>query len=495
MLPKKKNQRLAVPEELSDIKRSDLGTEFARLQRELAETDRSMLVIVDGWESSGKGFLLKDLTRELDPKLYEVEVFEEGNDEETQHHYLYRFFKKSPQKGHIAFFDRSFYYDLFSDFEFEEEKLAHYTEDIAFVEEALLNDDTLIIKFFLHQTESEMRNRMEELEVHEHKRVLLSDRDYKQLNHYDEFYTHFQEVLEESNFERSPWTILYYEGAKDTSRFALQECIDRLREFLGEDLERPEPVLESQLDDSDFHLDQFDLEGSISDEEYDEILNDLQERAGDLLYQCYLEDKQIVIMYEGTDAAGKGGNIRRLTRQMDPRGYDVATVSAPTQHELNHHHLWRFNEELPVKGRMTIFDRSWYGRVLVERVEDLTPAYRWKEAYSEINQMEHNLAHQDILVLKYLLIIDPEEQLTRFEARADDPDKEHKLTDEDWRNHQKFDDYQEAMTDMLHYTSTEETPWTVVSGMSKKYARIKVLKNFIARTETYLDEIQDFEKK
>lgn len=488
MLPQKKDQRLSIPQELACIKRSELGKEFARLQRELAETDRSMLVIVDGWESSGKGFLLKDLTRELDPKLYEVEVFEEGNDEETQHYYLYRFFKKAPSRGHIAFFDRSFYYDLFSNFEIEEKKLTHLTHDIAFIEEALLNDDTLIIKFFIHQTENEMAERIEELSVHPHKHVLLSERDYKQLKDYNQFYDHFHEVLKESNFERSPWTILYYDGLKNTSRFALQECIDRLSEFLSKDLERSHPVLESNLIDSDFHLGHLGLERSISisDEEYDRMLEDLQVHAGNLLYQCYLEDKQIAIIYEGTDAAGKGGNIRRLTRQMDPRGFDVSTISAPSKHELKHHYLWRFNEEIPIKGRMTIFDRSWYGRVLVERVEETIPVYRWKEAYLEINQMEHNLVHQGILVLKYLLIIDKEEQLKRFHARAGDPDKIHKLTEEDWRNHQKFDAYQEAMTDMLHFTSTKEAPWAIISGMDKKYARIAVLKDFIKQVEAYL---------
>lgn len=486
MLPEKNETRAPVHADLADEKRSELGKEFARLQRELAETDRSLLVIVDGWESSGKGYLLKDLTRELDPKLYEVEVFEEGTDEETRHHYLYRFLKRAPRRGHIAFFDRSFYYDLFSDHDFESQDLSHLIRDIAFLEEALLNDDTLIVKFFIHHTEDEMTERIEELANHPHKHVLLSDRDYKQLNEYADFYDHFREVLEESNFERSPWTILYHDDRKANSRFALHHCIDRLREFLAADLQRPAPVVESNLIDSDFHLDRFNLEGDISDEEYDDVLEDLQVRAGDLLYQCYLEDKRIIVLYEGTDAAGKGGNIRRLTRQMDPRGFDVATISAPTKHELAHHYLWRFNEELPTKGRMTIFDRSWYGRVLVERVEEITPAYRWKEAYHEINQMEHNLDHQDILLLKYLLIIDKEEQLKRFEARAEDPDKVHKLTDEDWRNHQKFDAYQEAMTDMIHYTSTREAPWVVVSGMSKKYARVAVLKDFIKQVEEYL---------
>ena len=171
---------------------------------------------------------------------------------------------------------------------------------------------------------------------------------------------------------------------------------------------------------------------------------------------------------------------------MDPRGYDVATVSSPTKPELEHHYLWRFYRDFPINGRLTIFDRSWYGRVLVERIEKITPTYRWQEAYQEINQMEHNLVHGGYLILKYLLIIDKEEQLERFEDRAEDPDKQHKLTDEDWRNHKRFDEYKQAMNEMVVYTSSKEAPWKVVSGQDKKHARIVVLKDFIQRVENFL---------
>lgn len=258
--------------------------------------------------------------------------------------------------------------------------------------------------------------------------------------------------------------------------------------FLGVDTTRVEPELAKLPAETDLPLNKVDLTKKITDEEYDEKLDDLQERAGELLYQVYLENKGIIIAYEGTDAAGKGGNIERLTRQMDPRGYDVSTTSGPTKHELARHYLWRFYLDFPTRGRMTIYDRSWYGRVLVERIEELTPAYRWKEAYQEINQMEHNLTHDGYLVLKYLLIINKEEQLERFEARAEDPEKQHKLTDEDWRNHERFDVYKDAMNEMVVYTSTEDAPWKVISGMDKKDARIAVLEDFIERVGAYLDK-------
>ncbi|HLR91979.1 MAG TPA: phosphate:AMP phosphotransferase [Atopostipes sp.] len=488
MLPSIETRREVIAEELSDQKRSDLGEDFARLQRALNKTEKSMLVIVDGWESSGKGTLLKDLTRELDPKYYEVSVFEESTEEENRHPYLHRFFMRAPYEGQISFFDRSFYYDLLNNPELENGQLAHLIDDIQFVEDALAKNDTLIVKFFLHQTKEEMQKNIEDLEEDSYRHVRLSDNDYDQLQQYEKYYHHFKSVLDQTNNPLAPWNVLYVEGEADTSRKALEICIDRLDLFLDTDTKRKVPELKRLPDADELPLDQVDLTKEISEEEYDRQLEDLQKRAGDLLYQVYIEGKTVVVAYEGTDAAGKGGNIERLTRYMDPRGYDVATVSAPTKHEAAHHYLWRFYRDFPPKGRMTIFDRSWYGRVLVERVDELTPEYRWKEAYEEINQMEHNLVHEGYLVLKYLLIIDKEEQRKRFEARAEDPDKQHKLTDADWESHEKFEDYKQAMNEMVFYTSTEEAPWKIVSGMDKKYARIQVLRDFIEKVSAYLED-------
>ena len=488
MLPKKTAHREELPDRISDHKRSDMGEYFARLQRALNKTDKSMLVIVDGWESSGNGDILKDLTRELDPKYYEVSVFEEPSPEESSHPYLYRFFMKSPYAGQISFFDRSFYYDILDRYELTGAKLDHLIEDVNFVEKSLVDDDTLIVKFFVHQTRKELEKNILELEEDSYRHVKLDEKDYRHYMHYNRYYKHFNEVLKKTNYPKSPWDILYVDGKKDTSRRALKICIDRLELFLEVDVTRKEPELPVLPEENERPLSQVDLTKEISDDEYDERLEDLQNRAGDLLYQVYLEKKRIIIAYEGTDAAGKGGNIERLTRHMHPRGYDVVTVSAPTKHELAHHHLWRFYRDFPTSGRMTIFDRSWYGRVLVERIEELTPTYRWKEAYTEINQMEHDLVHEGYLILKYLIIINKEKQLERFKDRAEDPDKQHKLTDEDWRNHEHFDAYKEAMNEMVLNTSTENAPWKIVSGMDKKYARIVVLEDFIEKVSIFLSE-------
>lgn len=488
MLPDKKAMRGVISSRLSYRKRSELGKDFARLQRALNKTKKSLLVIVDGWESSGKGTLLKDLTRELDPKYYEVSVFEESSAEESRHPYLHRFFMKAPSEGKISFFDRSFYYELLNNPKIEGKRLSHLIGDIEFVEEALAKNDTLIVKFFLHQTKEEMKENIEVLEKDPYRHVRLSDNDYAQLHHYEKYYNHFNRILEKTNNQLAPWNILYVDGNKNTSKEALEVCIDRLNLFLETDMTRENPEL-VQLPNAEFmSFEQVDLTKKISDEDYNQQLEKLQKRAGDLLYQAYIEDKTIIVAYEGMDAAGKGGNIERLTRHMDPRGYDVATVSEPTKQERSHHYLWRFYRDFPTIGRMTIFDRSWYGRVLVERVEQLIPEYRWKEAYMEINQMEHNLIDEGYLILKYLLIINKEEQLERFEARAEEPDKQHKLTGSDWEAHKQFDDYKQAMREMVFYTSTKEAPWKMVSGMDKKYARIEVLKDFIDRVSEYLKE-------
>ena len=243
MLPKVKDYRDEIDKELSDTKRSDLGEDFARLQRALKETNKSMLVIVDGWESSGKGYLLKDLTRELDPKYYEVSVFENATEEEGSHPYLYRFFMRSPYRGQMAFFDRSFYYELLNNPEIKDARLEHLIKDIQFVEKALANDDTLIVKFFLHQTKGEMEDNIKKLEEDDYKHVRLSDQDYNQLDDYEKYYTHFEKVLEQTDHALAPWNILYVDGEKDISRKALNICIEQLELFLNTETSREEPEL------------------------------------------------------------------------------------------------------------------------------------------------------------------------------------------------------------------------------------------------------------
>ena len=183
----------------------------------------------------------------------------------------------------------------------------------------------------------------------------------------------------------------------------------------------------------------------------------------------------VVIAYEGWDAAGKGGNISRLTQNLDPRGYEVVPVAAPNDVEKAHHYLWRFWARMPKAGHITIFDRTWYGRVLVERVEGFCTEAQWRRAYREINGMEQQLAHFGTVLLKFWLHIDADEQLRRFRERQEMAHKQWKITDEDWRNREKMGQYRDAVEEMLHRTTTPYAPWTIVESNCKRYARVKVL--------------------
>jgi len=230
-----------------------------------------------------------------------------------------------------------------------------------------------------------------------------------------------------------------------------------------------------------------DLSAALEKQEYKKELKKWQKKANALLHRSQEEDKSCVIVFEGWDAAGKGGCIRRLTASMDAGFYRVVPIAAPSQEELSHHYLWRFWRKVPRAGRITIFDRSWYGRVLVERVEGFASELDWTRSYDEINDFEQQLNDKGIPVIKFWLHIDKDEQLRRFKEREETPYKLHKITDEDYRNREKWDQYEEAVNDMIDYTSTEFSPWRVIPSNNKPFARIEVLKHVCAVLEKNLE--------
>lgn len=233
-------------------------------------------------------------------------------------------------------------------------------------------------------------------------------------------------------------------------------------------------------------LEKLDLSLSLSRKEYTTRLDRLQNQLHLLGYQVYIRKRPVILVFEGSDAAGKGGTIKRLTAKLDPRGYTVWPVSAPQGEDRERHYLYRFWRRLPAKGEIAIFDRSWYGRVLVERVEGFCSEEEWKRAYSELNQFERQLTNFGMIVLKFWMQISQEEQLKRFKERERTNYKSWKLTDEDWRNRGKWEDYEQAAEEMLMKTSAPKTPWTVVEANDKWYARIKVLKTVVDRLKQEL---------
>jgi polyphosphate kinase 2 (PPK2 family) len=255
---------------------------------------------------------------------------------------------------------------------------------------------------------------------------------------------------------------------------------------IEEDIPLPKAALPDQRAMVTSVLDELDLSKDMDKDEYKDELDKYQEKLHSLELEVFHGGLPVAVVFEGIDAAGKGGAIRRLAQCLYPRNYEVVPVGAPNDWELNHHYLWRFWKELPARGQIKIFDRSWYGRVLVERVEGLAAPYEWKRAYREINEMEEELVRFGTVVVKFWLQVDREEQLNRFMDRKEDPLKEWKLTDDDWRNRERWDQYMEAAREMLFRTSTTYAPWTVVEGNSKYYARIKVLKTVCEAIESAL---------
>ena len=234
-------------------------------------------------------------------------------------------------------------------------------------------------------------------------------------------------------------------------------------------------------------LSSLDMSLQLPKPDYKKQLQKCQARLNQLHRKALKKKISTILLFEGPDAAGKGGAIRRITAALDARHYQVLPIAAPTDEERAHHYLWRFWRHLSRAGRINIFDRSWYGRVLVERVEGFAAENEWKRAFAEINEFEEQLTEHGILLLKYWVHISKDEQLERFKAREQTPHKRWKLTEEDWRNRERWDDYERAVNDIVEHTSTHTAPWVLVEGNDKRFSRIKVISTFCDRLEAMLD--------
>lgn len=444
-----------------------LGARLAVLQRALAKSGRSALIVIDGWECAGKGKLLSRLVRDLDPRYFRVELFEAPTSRERAHTFLWRYMRAAPAAGELVIFDRSQYYEVLRAWHEQAAVMDRYVADIRFFEDLLTADGTLVLKFFLHLDRKDLSKR-----VAKRRRALVAEGDAAAqtelvanalpLAYYKDHAAHYRKVLLATE-GAAPWHVLDTSRQKQAALVAMTLTIQALEAHLAAPAPGNDPLPSYEAPP---------LRPQKPRDEGD--LSALQEELGDLLLEIYRRKIPVVVVFEGTDTAGKGGTIRRLTRRMDPRGYHVATVAAPTAYDLAHHYLWRFYRDFPEKGHLTIFDRSYYGRVLVERIEDLTPTARIDQAYDEIVAMEESLLRGKVLVLKFLLVIDKETQNDRLIARAKDPAKRYKLTDEDWRNHDKYDAYAAAMAEMVARTG-KAVPWQVVDANSKPEARRYVL--------------------
>ena len=469
-----------------------LRLELVELQRRLRETAAfPVVILVSGINCAGRSETVNLLNEWLDPRFLLTEAYWEPSPEERSRPPFWRYWRDLPPAGRIGIYMHAWYTQpmvrRFNGKLGRRAFLGHLERAAAF-ESTLAADGALILKLWLHLDRDRQETRLRALADDPLQRWRVAPMDWELSRHWGRFATLAEEALRRTSTDAAPWHLV--DGADDRWRsLAVARLVrDRLRERLDGQPAVAAPAAldlppgEKQATRS--ALDELDMTRSASEKDYRRRLAELQARVNRLARLAREEELPVVAVFEGWDASGKGGAVRRLTAAMDARDFRVVPITAPTGEERAHHYLWRFWRHLSRAGRMTLFDRSWYGRVLVERVEGFATEAEWRRAYGEIRDFESQLTEFGVVLLKFWLHVTDAEQLRRFEARRDTPYKSWKLTDEDWRNRAKRGAYEAAVAEMVARTSTGSAPWTLVEGDCKRFARLKVL-------ETVADALDD----
>ena len=451
-----------------------------------------VIVIVSGVDGGGRREAVRLLNEWLDPRHVETHGMGTPSDEEQDRPTMWRFWRALPPRGKIGVFQGSWYSMPILDHVYGNSKMSDLDDamdqNIRF-EKMLADEGALILKFWFHLSKKNQGARLKALEKDPLTRWRVTDRDWHHYNLYNVFQQTTSHALRLSSTAQAPWYII--EGTDERYRSLMLGKL--LLEALRKRLESGHAPLHSisnlpslpRVDDQHL-LRSLDATLSLNKKDYENKLEALQGRLALLTRSPGFQDLSVVAVFEGNDAAGKGGAIRRVTGALDARMFQVTPIAAPTEEERAQPYLWRFWRHLPRRGRLAIFDRSWYGRVLVERVEGYCSEYDWARAYNEINDFEAQMVEHNVVVVKFWLSITNEEQLARFKSREQTPFKQFKITEEDWRNREKWDEYEQAVCDMVDRSSTEIAPWTLVEANDKRYARIKVLKTLCDSLEQAL---------
>ncbi len=480
-------------------KMTQLEAELGRLQRVCKALEIPIMIVFEGFGAAGKGLQIGRLIQSMDPRGFEVYPIKNETEEEQMHPFMWRFWTKTPAKGRIVIFDGSWYRRVLID-RFEKRTKSKDLPDIFHsinsFEEQLAEDGTLIIKLFLHIDKKEQKKRFEKLEKNKETAWRVTQGDKERNARYDEYAAMMEDMLFKTDTDYAPWTII----ESMDKRFATLKIYMTVIKAMADQIERVKIEKEGNTQAAASQIDgemrggqvsilsKADLSLSYTRNEYKEKLDKLQKKTEKLHGELYRRRIPVVLGFEGWDAGGKGGAIKRLTERMDPRGYVVNPTASPNDIEKAHHYLWRFWRAMPKDGHVAIFDRTWYGRVMVERIEGFCTTEEWKRAYKEINDMEKDLYDAGAIVIKFWMHIDKDEQERRFKDRQQNPEKQWKITDEDWRNRGKWDFYEDAVNEMLMRTSTDYAPWVVVEGNDKYYARVKVLRTVTDAIEKRLKE-------
>ena len=452
-------------------------------QYELQQQGRfAVLILINGIEGAGKGETVKLLNEWMDARLIQVNTFDQQTDEELARPPAWRYWRQLPPKGRIGIFFGNWYSQMLQGRVHGRIKNAVLDQAIDTtlgLERMLCDEGTLIFKFWFHLSKQQMKARLKALQDDPLHSWRISPLDWQQSKTYDKFVRVGERVLRRTSRDYAPWYVV--EGVDEYYRSLTvgRILLDGLQAALKAKA-RPVPhphaaPLTSSLDERGL-IDSLDMTQALDKDSYNEQLVVEQARLSSLMRDKRMRRHSLIAVFEGNDAAGKGGAIRRVIGALDPRQYRIVPVAAPTEEERAQPYLWRFWRHIPPRGKFTVFDRSWYGRVLVERVEGFCTTGDWLRAYGEINDFEEQLSEAGVVLVKFWLSIDQQTQLERFKAREQIPFKRFKITEEDWRNREKWPLYRDAVGDMVDRTSTEIAPWTLVEANDKRFARIKVLR-------------------
>ncbi len=491
-------------------KMSQLETKIGQLQRECKALKIPIMIVFEGFGAAGKGLQIGKLIQSMDPRGFHVYPVKNETEEERMHPFLWRFWTKTPEKGRIAIYDGSWYRRVLID-RFEkrtkEKELPEAFHSINSFEEQLTDDGTVIIKLFLDISKKEQKKRFDKLQKNKETAWRVTQGDLERNAKYNEYAAMMEDMLFKTDTDYAPWTIIEATDrrfatvkiyttvikamADQIEKLARQKNRDTADQETEDHMNVSEVAREADKELRELQvsiLSKADLSLKYTREEYEAKLDKLQKKIEKLHGELYRRRIPVVLGFEGWDAGGKGGAIKRLTAKMDARGYAVNPTASPNDIEKAHHYLWRFWRAMPKAGHVAIFDRTWYGRVMVERIEGFCTKEEWQRAYKEINDMERDLCDAGAIVIKFWMHIDKDEQERRFKERQENPEKQWKITDEDWRNREKWDQYEDAVNEMLLRTSTDYAPWVVVEGNDKYYARVKVLKTVVDAIEERLKE-------
>lgn len=461
-------------------------------QQRLKASSTSLIILVGGVDGAGKGETVNMLMEWLDPRGIEVHALGGLSDEERERPPFWQFWRRLPRRGQISIMLGSWYTMPIVDRvlgQLSGEVLEHQVQEILNFEQMLARDDVVLVKFWMHLSRKAQKKRLRSLAAHKETAWRVTKEDWRRFKIYDHFKEVSEDVLRKTVTGHAPWHIV--EAADRRYQFvAVARTIEKaLKAKLGDDQvipSAPRAQVPPVPDGKRSLLSSLDYSQIVDPDEYKESFEGMAGRLNKVARRFSQRKRSAVVVFEGVDAAGKGGAIRRLAAAMDARNYNIIPVAAPTEEERAHPYMWRFWNRIPRAGRICIFDRSWYGRVLVEPAEGFCSQEEWQRAYGEINDFEDHLTRHGILVVKFWLAITQEEQLRRFREREQISFKQFKITPDDWRNREKWNVYESLIDDMVERTSTSIAPWTLVEANDKHFARLKVMRILTERLEAQL---------